>query len=279
MKHSDNENMTEALPHAIENIDEVFKVVGTRKPVLFLDFDGTLSPIVAHADDAMLPDKNKEIIIALAKIITVSLISGRDRKDLKSKVNLESLIYAGSHGFDITGPDNLEMQYEPGQKALPLLDLAEKRLQEKLENVEGSKVERKKYAIAVHYRNVADEKVAKVERIVQEELDQQKDLKKGTGKKVLELKPNLDWHKGRALQWLMNKLNFISEEYVPIFIGDDVTDEDALKIIKEDGIGIIVGSHDQKTAASFRLEDTDEVTEFLVHLHNRLKQGLHNEIN
>ncbi len=262
----------ETLPHAIDTIGEIIRTIGNRKPAFFLDYDGTLSPIVKNPEDAILSDKARAIIQQLAKDYTVALVSGRDRADVKGKVNLENLIYAGSHGFDITGPDGLEMQYEGGVQALPALDKAEKNLLEKLKTISGARVERKKYAIAVHFRNVAEEEVPAVKSAVYEELEQHDNLKKGGGKMILELKPDIDWHKGRAIRWLLDALNLNEEQYTPLFIGDDATDEDALEAIEADGTGILVGSHGEQTAASYRLNDTDEVALFLEQLYAALQK-------
>lgn len=260
----------EDLPHAIQQLDNILQTIGDRRPVLFLDYDGTLSPIVKNPDEAQLPERTKNILRQLAEDLPVAVISGRDRADVEEKVELSNVIYAGSHGFDITGPNGLEMQYEGGEQAIPALDEAEKQLKEKLKDVEGARVERKKYAIAVHYRNVAEAAVDTVKTAVYHELDRQQKLKKGGGKKILELKPDIDWHKGRATRWLLDSLDLEGRKHIPLFIGDDVTDEDALEAIASDGIGILVGTHGEKTAASYRLENTDEVAEFLEKLHNLL---------
>lgn len=259
----DKKKKIKDLPDALQHIEKIFSAFAKKKPALFLDYDGTLSPIVPDPDKAFLSQENKEIIIRLSKKIPVSVLSGRDRKDLKSKIKIDSVYYAGSHGFDITGPDNLEMQHESEKEVIPSLDSAEKNLSRKLSDIPGSRVERKKFAIAVHFRNVAEKNVPYVKDIVFEELNHHESLKKGTGKKILELKPNLEWHKGKALDWLLKNLDWNPDEYYPLFIGDDITDEDGFDSIQEKGVGIIVGSHDERTSASYRLKDTCEVTTFL----------------
>jgi len=256
-------NRTGDLPHALKNIGEILSKFENKIPALFLDYDGTLTPIVRDPEKALLSKENKDAISKLARIIPVAVISGRDRANVASKVDLDNLIYAGSHGYDITGPNGLDMQYGPGLEILPLLDKAEDNLTRMLANIDGAMVERKKYAIAVHYRNVEDQMVPDVQRIVEEELAKHDKLKEGLGKKIIELKPDLDWHKGKALAWILDKLDLRSEKYLPMFIGDDVTDEDALEVLKDHGIGIIVGNHDETTYANYLLNDTDEVSEFL----------------
>lgn len=266
MKEINEQNTPENLPHAFQNISKIFEKLQEKEPVLFFDYDGTLTPIVDDPDEAKLSDEGKVILEKLAEQLTVAVVSGRGLDDLKAKVGLKSIIYAGSHGFEITGPGGLEMQYEKGLGILPQLDLAEKVLKEKLDPIEGCQVERKKYAIAVHYRNVAKESVKEVKKTVAEAVESQDKLKVGKGKKILELKPDLEWHKGEALNWLLDNLELKTHKYLHIFFGDDITDEDALKVVQENGIGILVGTHGQKTYANYRLKDTEEVYRFLEEL-------------
>lgn len=265
--------VAEELPNALKSLKEIRDRIGNNQAVLFFDYDGTLAPIVKNPKDAILSQRAKNILQQLAGEFPVAVVSGRDRADVEEKVGLKNVYYAGSHGFDITGPDGMNMQYEGGLQAIPALDEAEKNLKKKLEGVEGSRVERKKYAIAVHFRNVAEEEVPLVKSAVFEELNRQDRLKKGEGKMILELKPDIDWHKGRATRWLLKTLTKEGQRPVPLFLGDDVTDEDALEAVAVDGIGILVGTHGDKTAATYRLEDVDEVAEFLEHLYKALKEG------
>lgn len=256
-------NVIDQLPNALEQMSQIKEIINGRKPALFLDYDGTLAPIVAKPEDALLPEGTKAIIKQLADSIPVIILSGRDRSDVEQKVGLEQLVYAGSHGFDITGPGFEKMQYSGGEKALPALEQAEQELREKLKDIKGVQVERKRYAIAVHYRNVATEEIPIVKEVVECEAEKQQALKNGIGKKIVELKPAIDWHKGKALLWLIEELNLTAENYVPIFIGDDITDEDALLAVEKRGIGIIVGSHGGETAASYKFDTLEEVTAFL----------------
>ncbi len=261
----------ETLPNALKEIEELFAIKGSRKITIFLDYDGTLTPIISDPDAAELPDDNRKIITDLSNSTPVAIVSGRDLKDLKSKIEIDTVIYAGSHGFDITGPDGLEMVHESDKEVTPALDEAEKRLKEQLKDIRGAYIERKKFAIAVHYRNVDEKQVQKVKDAVQKEADRQDILKTGSGKKILELKPNINWNKGYALDWLTEKLAWNKEKYLRIYIGDDITDEDGFEALIEEGIGILVGTHGEKTFATFALRNTNEVTKFLQHIKDRLK--------
>lgn len=266
-----NKTKPETLPNALEELEELFEMKGNRKITIFLDYDGTLTPIVSDPDAANLPADNREIITRLSNIIPVAIISGRDLRDLRSKIEIDTVIYAGSHGFDITGPDGLEMVHESETEVTPALDEAESRLKQQLKDISGAKVERKKFAIAVHYRNVEEKYVEEVKEAVQKEAARHEILRTGSGKKVLELKPNIDWNKGYALDWLTEKLGWDRNKYLRVYIGDDITDEDGFEALVEDGIGIMVGTHGEKTSASFALRDTNEVTKFLQHLKDRMK--------
>jgi alpha,alpha-trehalase len=262
---------TETLPHGLESFSRIVDKMKGKKPVFFFDYDGTLTPIVDDPNAAELSAERKDFLEGLSGLFTVAIISGRGLNDLKSKLKLNQLIYAGSHGFEISGPNGLEMEYGPGQAIIPALDEVEKTLKGRVETVDGCNLERKKYALAVHYRKVEADRVAEVEMIVKEAIEGQERLKIGMGKKILEIKPNLDWDKGHALNWLMEELNVNGENHFPIFIGDDITDEDAFKVLKV--TGILVGLHGQKTYADYRLNDTGEVYQFLEELSNGHQSG------
>lgn len=275
LKNMDEEMMMyknhEDLPDALFHFDQLQEIIAGRTPLLILDYDGTLSPIVPNPDEAILPEATKQSLIKLAAITPVAVISGRDRRDVENKVALDQLIYAGSHGLDMAGPEGLDIPEKVEERTLQSLKTAAENLQRNLEGVEGCIVESKKYAIAVHFRNVAEEEVEKVKDAVLAELAKHPDLKKGTGKKILELKPAIDWHKGKATMWLFEALNLSTEGAIPIFVGDDITDEDAFVSIHDEGVGILVGSHGEQTAATFSLKDTDEVQQFLERLYHLLR--------
>lgn len=258
------------LPSALTEFSDL---LGSKKPAVFLDYDGCLSPIVKDPDKATLSEEMRDTLKRLAEGCTVAVVSGRDRANVEKLVQLEQLYYAGSHGFDITGPGN--MQTEPGgaKDALPALDEAAVKLKKKLKDIEGTLVERKRYAIAVHYRNVDDNQVEEVKQITAGVLKEHPQLKEGLGKKIIELKPNLDWHKGKAVLWLMEELNLNKPDIVPLYIGDDITDEDAFATLQGQGIGVLVGEHDDKTAATYRLEDVSEVQQFLEKLSQSIKHN------
>lgn len=260
------------LPSALHKRDELQARLQGKTPVVFLDYDGCLTPIVKDPAMAILSNEMRQALHELAAVCKVAVVSGRDRQNVERLVQLDNLYYAGSHGFDITGPGGMHAEPGGATAALAALDESDSALKERLQHVPGSLVERKRYAIAVHYRNVADEQVADVKQAVDEVLGLHPELKIGLGKKVIELKPNLDWHKGKAVLWLMEELGLEKQHTVPLYIGDDITDEDAFATLQGQGIGILVGEHDDKTAATYSLESVEEVLIFLEDLTEMIRQ-------
>ena len=259
-------------PSALDHFhDNAARLLG-RRPAVFLDYDGTLTPIVARPELAILDEEVRQTVSELAEFCPVAMISGRDRADVERLVGLPGIVYAGSHGFDITGPGGLSRQYEGASRFLPELDQAEQELNRKLDGIEGAIVERKLFAIAVHYRLVAEDAVATVERAVDEVLASSTGLRKTYGKKVFELRPAVEWDKGKAVLWLIDELGLDRPDILPFYIGDDVTDEDAFAALADRGIGILVAEKPQRTAAHYRLRSTDEVGVFLRKLIATLRQ-------
>jgi trehalose-phosphatase len=232
--------------------------------VVFLDYDGTLTPIVERPEDALLADEVRGTLKELARHCTVAVISGRDLADVQKLVDLTDIYYAGSHGFDIAGPEGKRLVHQLGEEFLPVLDRAEKALRNRLEDkVPGAQIERKKFSIAVHYRRVAEGRVQEVEDAVDQVLGGHAGLRKATGKKIFELQPDIDWHKGKALLWLLEKLELDRPGVLPLYVGDDVTDEDAFEVLEDKGLGLVVQEGDEPTRARYRLRNPGEVEQFL----------------
>lgn len=253
------------LPSAWQERAEIAERLASRQVAVFLDYDGTLTPIVSDYRAAFLSEDMRQAVANLAAMTPVAVISGRGLRDVRNLVTLEQIYYAGSHGFELSGPEGFEMVEPQVESFLEYLDLAEEALHSRLDAIEGSAIERKRFTIAVHYRNVAGKQVPTVKHAVDEVLGQVPHLRKGGGKKVLELKPDLDWHKGAAVEELCSALELDTEETSVVYIGDDLTDEDAFRVTVADSIGIIVREPDQdrQTAADYVLEDTREVQTFL----------------
>lgn len=255
------------LPSALQEFQSITQTLKNRKCMLCLDYDGTLTPIVGKPEDAKLSDEMRSAIDQLSSKMTVSIISGRDREEVQKLVGLGNLFYAGSHGFDIHGPNGIDLIHSEAQRCLPSLDKAEVALRE-LSDIQGILIERKKFAIAIHYRLVDVKYFPDIESKARQLASHYHDLRMTLGKKIFELRPNVDWHKGKAVTWLKQKLlpNVTSGI---IYLGDDITDEDAFKELLLTGdIGILIGDHKENTMARYQLNDIQEVYTFLEKLKN-----------
>jgi alpha,alpha-trehalase len=266
----DRERTITDLPPALDRVGAIARCIGKREPVFFLDFDGTLAPIVDRHQDASLPPQTRELLAELSSRRPVAIVSGRDLDDLRERVGLESLYYAGSHGFQLAGPGDWSREHGEARSFLPTLDLAEEQLEEALASVEGVQLERKRYAVAVHYRRAPEAAAHDARRITERVQRSCVGTRIGEGRKVLELRPAIDWDKGTALGWLLEALGLAASGSFPIYIGDDVTDEDAFRAVGKNGLAVVVRGRQGKTRASFALEDPAAVREFLARLDQEL---------
>ena len=254
------------VPSALDEFDRLTAAIGARSPAIFLDYDGTLTPIVERPELAVMGEAEREVVDALARKLPVAVVSGRDRPDVERLVGLHSLIFAGSHGFDIRLPDGRDVDSEVGGDYTPLLDRVEQRLHAGLDSIAGALVERKKFSIAAHYRLVADADYPLFRAVLDDLLADTPQLKEKPGKKVFELQPNIDWDKGKAVEYLLRALSLNRPDVCPMFFGDDVTDEDAFAALQGYGIGVIcapLSDVGRKTAATFRVDDVPQVIDLL----------------
>ena len=256
------------LSSALNHVDEIVAVAGGKRPAVFLDYDGTLTPIVSHPQDAWLSDSMRQTLRSLAARVPVAILSGRDLDDVRGRVLVDGLIYAGSHGFDIAGAGGLRR--ELGAAYLPALDAAETELREALNEIPSAQLERKHFSVAAHYRNVNENDAFRVALAVDAVAARHSELRRMNGKKVYELLPDIDWNKGKAMLWLLETLDLERRNALPIYMGDDRTDEDAFRALEKRGIGILVSEQSPPTAARYALKNPAEVEEFLAALAARL---------
>ncbi|TWA86776.1 trehalose 6-phosphate phosphatase [Azospirillum brasilense] len=261
-------------PSALVRFDAFAAMLGDRRPAVFLDYDGTLTPIVERPDLAILNDSVRAVIRRLAGLCPVAVVSGRDLDDVARHVGIDNLIYAGSHGFDIRGPG---LRTQIGEEYLGDLDAAEADLGRRLNGVEGALVERKRFAIAIHTRRVAAERKAPVGDVVREVAAAFPNLRVTGGKEIHELRPNVPWDKGKAVLSLLDTLDLAGPETLPLYLGDDETDEDAFRALAARGegcgAGIRVMDPPAPSAAAWSLKDPAEAGAFLDRLAGWLVEG------
>lgn len=244
---------------------------------LFLDYDGTLTPIAETPEKTVISREAKDLLNKLSKSkkshCSVAIISGRSLSDIKTIVGIKDITYAGNHGLEIEGPKiKFESQVSPRLKSV-IRNIAVD-IKKRLSGIKGALIEDKGLTLSIHYRLVDKEDMPAFEKIISEVTNPyavRDKIKINSGKKVYEIKPPVQWDKGKVVLWLMARQQFVSGEnkILPVYIGDDVTDEDAFRVLKKKGLTIFVGEPGN-SAADYYLKDAQEVARFL-HLTLELK--------
>jgi trehalose 6-phosphate phosphatase len=258
------------LPNALRERADLERRLGGARPAVFLDYDGTLTPIVERPEDAVISDSMRDVVQGLAGRCTVCVVSGRDRPVVQALMGIHDLVVAGSHGFDIWSPTQGTIEHDAAHGYADLLAAVTARLRDELAGIAGALVEPKKASVAAHYRLVATDERGRVGEVVERLLaEHPEELKVTPGKMVYELQPRIEWDKGRAVLHLLEALQLDREDVVPLYLGDDITDEHAFQALDGRGIGIFVGDPDdpevagRTTAADFVLASIDEVERLL----------------
>jgi len=246
------------------------RMQGARHIALFCDYDGVLAPIAARPEEAEMHGSARDLLIKLrdSATVRVSIISGRSIHNISELVGIKRLTYAGNHGLEISGPKLHRLH--PGAASLQgVLRKIYDVLRTTFRDIPGVIVEDKELSLTVHYRLAAPEDVPDIlercYRVVQQE-NPGRLLRSTTGKRVFEIRPNVGWDKGKAVLWILESLYGPGwrHEVLPVYLGDDETDEDAFRVLKERGIGIIVsGEKESHTLATYNLAGTGEVPLFL----------------
>ena len=187
-------NVWPSVARRLENADSV---------LLLFDYDGTLTPIVARPEDALLSADVRDLLTRLSETggYVVGIVSGRSLADLKQMVAIPGLVYAGNHGLEIDGP-GIEFVHSEAMAALPALDELFGLLPAALADIPGVAVEHKGLTLTVHYRGVPDAYADAVDDAVTaaaRPFVTAQMLRLTQGKKVVEVRPNVEWHKGKAI--------------------------------------------------------------------------------
>jgi trehalose 6-phosphate phosphatase len=238
--------------------------------LLLTDYDGTLTPIVDKPESAVLFNETRKLLRTLTKNrrYTVGIVSGRALPDLKSKVGLERIIYAGNHGLEIEGFGSSFL--EPiAEEMRPFLKMLNQALSATFRGIKGVFVEDKGLTLSVHYRMVdgsEEERVRGAFERITDPLHLTGRIRITRGKKVYEIRPPVDWDKGKAIGWLITRFRESRGKggTLPIYLGDDLTDEDGFEVIeKNNGISVFVGGDNSQSVARYFLKSPEEVSEFL----------------
>ena len=232
---------------------------------MLFDYDGTLTPIAARPEIATLPEKTRHSLAALNEMdrFVVGVVSGRGLDDLVAMVGIPGLVYAGNHGLEISGGSMHFVHPETPDLESDLAGVS-RLLQRELAGVPGILVENKRLTLTVHFRASPESYATQVDETVVATAAPYVatgKMKITRGKNVVEVRPNLDWGKGNAIDRILEDCG---DNPLSMFFGDDETDEDGFVAVQNaGGLAIYVGPPRQHTRALHQLESPAEVGQML----------------
>ena len=252
------------IPNVMESYVQLAAVALAREQVVFINYEVVLSEFFPDPGAATLSDEVAEALERMARVSRVVVLTGRDVADIRERVGIPSIWYAGSHGLELAGPDGSYRENETAAAAVPVLADVAAELRDSLQHVPGVRIEHRRFAVAVHYGEVASEHVGAVVATTHR-VRQRRDLRVAHGRMLVELRPDVDWDSGTALAWIRSHIDE-SKSLVPTYLGGDPADEEAFDAVQFGGIGIAVrhdGDRDRRTAARFALDSPDQLREVL----------------
>lgn len=254
------------LPHAVERVPgwaEGWR--GTGRLVLLLDFDGTLAPIVERPELAAMPEATRAALDRLRALpgVEVAVVSGRGLADVRERAAIPGIAYAGNHGMEIHGP-GVDRIHPEAAAARPVLERAARELRDAIGGIPGAFVEDKDLTLSVHFRLAPRDRLGELHDLVRRVVDPLVGVHLTEGKQVTEVRPNVDWNKGKAVLFLLEQMRPPAGAPV-LYFGDDRTDEDAFRALhgwSGAGEGILVAEHPpEESAATSYVREPAEVGE------------------
>ncbi len=239
---------------------------------LFLDYDGTLAPLMPRPQEAQLPEETRSTLSELshADKLLLAVVSGRKLEDVKRKVGLARIIYSGNHGLELSSPKvKFEELATPGY--LCVLRRIRDDLTARLSGFPGVTFEDKDITFSIHYRTVDPSRIPELKTIFHEATIVyliRNRIKIKEQNKVLEIWPPVNWDKGKIVKWLLARQELAGDagDRLPVYVGDDMTDEDAFRALRERGVTIFVRGRPGVSDAEYYLKDQREVGELLKRL-------------
>lgn len=262
-----------------QDLTAVREVIDRCEPlVLCLDFDGTLVPIVDDPSDAQLSARASAILERLGDQdeVEVAIVSGRALDDLRDRVDVHGVTFAGNHGLEMQDSDDRWI-HPVVEDVRPQLETIIDEVGAVIEDVPGAFIEDKYATVSIHYRNAPADRVPHVKQAVRERVTAASEIDIGTGKAVLQLRPSVDWNKGSAIERIARS---VSDDALVLFVGDDVTDQDGFDAIDQlsvEGMTIAVGN--TSLATQYRLSDPAAVIQWLHWLHAVTTEAVNTNIS
>ncbi|MGE5218078.1 MAG: trehalose-phosphatase [Chloroflexota bacterium] len=232
---------------------------------LLLDFDGTITELAPRPDGVYLSSQRRQCLKELVALpgVLVAVISGRPVDNVKSLVGLDRVYYVGNHGLEWAAPGRAKSGCAIDAPVTDALESLREQFRDCRTHVKGVFLEDKGTALALHYRMASEQTAAAAKsEFLRAVLHQQQRgiaLEVLAGKEVVEAKP-ATISKCDAVISLYKRFG---ADALPIYCGDDYTDEGAFQRLDKRGITILVAETPRPTAASFYLRNPNEVFEFL----------------
>lgn len=250
-----------AFTSTVETLDS--KLREREELLLCIDFDGTLSPVVEDPDSATMLPENRAALEALRSHpnVTVAVVSGRALSDVRSRVGLTGVTYAGNHGLELRTEGTTKVHPVAKERKSDVERLSAE-LRETFEGVSGVHVEDKGQTLTVHHRRAADAHAERARRTVARLVGEfgGETLTVSGDKEIIEVRPSIDWDKGSIVSSLLHD----HASCLPVFIGDARSDEAGFRAVERDGVGIRVGDPDDRpTAATEFVSDPAETAALL----------------
>ena len=255
---------------SLNHKDIISRISKADKLLIFLDYDGTLAPISKRPELALMPYSTRRALRRLIKNrrILVFVVSGRILSHVKKLVGIKGICYAGCHGLEIEGSGSVG-PVAVLKKLRVFIKQAKRVLIKELTNIMPLKtldIEDKGIILSLHYRRVKEGRLKDLKRIfyrVSKSYVASGEMIVMKNKKVLELKPNIKWDKGMYCLYMLRRFDQEAQKILPIYIGDDRTDETAFKALKGKGITVFVRGERKTSLAQYYVNSTNEVKNFL----------------
>lgn len=231
-----------------------------RHVALFLDFDGTLAPIRPRPESVSFSSDIRRLLKDMAKThVCLAVITGRGLEDVRRRVNIPRLWYAGSHGYFLLSPKGRRYSLLTPQQRVTIRS-ALRSIGPALRSLPGIQIEPKDATISVHYRRARPAAVRAAHAIVRQAVRFHSGLQLMNGKKIWEILPAARVNKWTAASFILGKQFPSRAGLLLLYVGDDITDEAVFRKMK--GISVIVGKRNA-TAARYFLRSTSDVRKFL----------------
>lgn len=242
------------------------RIAGAKRRLFFIDFDGTLVPIVRRPELVVFSDRSREALRVLngRRDTEIAIVSGRPLSFIRRTVRLRGMICAGNHGLEIAGP-GVDFRHPEAVAARPAL-LKMKRAWKGLSGAfPGAIVEDKRMSVTFHYRQVRPslQEDARQAAAAAAEMLPAGGLRLTAGKKIVEARPAVRWGKGDALRFLFDRWGYRAEEDLPVVLGDDETDRDMFAVVGGEGLAVHVGHGSAPPEANARVGSPSSVTSLL----------------